>query len=118
MAHGALRPQIGVPWRVLAVIAAGGGIGALARQGIWALFPHHPGVFDWANLAINATGCALIAALMTVAAEVPHLHRLIPPFLGSGLLGGFTTFSTYIAGIQQSIDAGAPAGSAASARSP
>ena len=50
---------------------------------------------------------------MTVAGHVRHLHRLIPPFLGPGLLGGFTTFSTYIVGIQQSIDAGAPGVAAA-----
>lgn len=96
-----------IPWRVLGVIAAGGVIGALARQGVWALFPHHAGVFDRATLAINVTGCALIGALMTVA-EVRHRRRLLLPFAGPGLLGGFTTFSTYIVGIQQSIDAGVP----------
>ncbi len=96
-----------LPWRVLIVISAGGVLGALARQGIWAAFPRHPGAFDWATLAINVAGCALIGALMTVIAEVRPVHRLIPPFLGSGVLGGFTTFSTYIVGIQQSIDAGA-----------
>lgn len=102
----------GIPWRVLSAIAAGGVVGALARQGIWALFPRHAGVFDWATLAINVAGSALIGALMTVA-EARRLHRLIPPFLGPGVLGGFTTFSTYIVAIQQSIDVGAPGVAAA-----
>ena len=97
----------GVPRRVLIAIAAGGVVGALARQGIWAVFPHDPGVFDWATLVVNVTGCALIGALMLVAGT-GRLHPLMSPFLGTGVLGGFTTFSTYIVAVQQSIQAGAP----------
>ena len=110
MGRASWRAQLRhVPWRTLAVIAAGGVLGALARQGLWALFPHRAGVFDWATLGINAAGCALIGALMTLIAEVRHAHRLTGPFLGVGVLGGFTTFSTYIIEVQQSIDTGAAA---------
>ena len=98
-----------VPWLTLGVIAVGGVIGALARQGLWAAFPHRPGAFDWTTLGINAGGCALIGALMTAVTQVRHAHRLAGPFLGVGVLGGFTTFSTYIIEIQQSIRAGVPA---------
>jgi CrcB protein len=97
-----------IPWLALAVIAAGGVIGALARQGQWAAFPHRPGTFDWTTLGINAGGSALIGALMVAVAEVRHAHRLTAPFLGAGVLGGFTTFSTYIVEVQKSISAGAP----------
>ena len=97
-----------IPWLTLGVIAAGGVIGALARQGLWAAFPHPPGGFDWTTLGINAGGCALIGALMVAVSEVWHAHRLTAPFLGAGVLGGFTTFSTYIVEIQRSITAGAP----------
>jgi CrcB protein len=97
-----------IPWLALAVIAAGGVIGALARQGLWAAFPHRPGTFDWTTLGINAGGSALIGALMVAVAEVRHAHRLTAPFLGAGVLGGFTTFSTYIVEVQKSISAGAP----------
>lgn len=97
-----------IPWLTLAVIAAGGVIGALARQGLWAAFPHRPGTFDWTTLGINAGGSALIGALMVAVAEVRHAHRLTAPFLGAGVLGGFTTFSTYIVEVQKSISAGAP----------
>jgi CrcB protein len=90
------------------VIAAGGVIGALARQGLWVAFPHHPGAFDWTTLGINAAGCFLHRALMVAVAEVRHTHRLTGPFLGTGVLGGFTTFSTYIIDIQKSITSGAP----------
>jgi CrcB protein len=45
---------------------------------------------------------------MVAVAEVRHAHRLTAPFLGAGVLGGFTTFSTYIVEVQKSISAGAP----------
>jgi fluoride exporter len=96
-----------VPWETLAVIAAGGVLGALARQGLWAEFPRHAGTFDWPTLGINVAGCALIGALMTAITEVRHAHRLTGPFLGVGVLGGFTTFSTYIVDAQHDVTAGA-----------
>lgn len=97
-----------IPWLTLGVIAVGGVIGALARQGLWTAFPHRAGAFDWTTLGINAGGCALLGMLMTAVTEVRHAHRLTGPFLGVGVLGGFTTFSAYIIGIQKSISSGAP----------
>jgi CrcB protein len=46
--------------------------------------------------------------LMVAITEVWHAHRLTAPFLGVGVLGGFTSFSTYIVDIQKSVRAGAP----------
>lgn len=97
-----------IPWLTLAVIAVGGVAGALARQGLWAVFPRHAGVFDWTTLGINAGGCLLIGTLMTALGEVRGAHRLTAPFLGVGVLGGFSTFSTYILDAQQLISSGAP----------
>lgn len=97
-----------IPWLTLGVIAVGGVIGVLARQGLWAVFPYRAGALDWTTLGINAGGCALIGMLMTAVTEVRHAHRLTGPFLGIGVLGGFTTFSTYIVEIQRSVTAGAP----------
>jgi CrcB protein len=97
-----------IPWLTLSVIASGGVIGALARQGLWAAFPHRAGAFDWITLGINVGGCALIGVLMTAATEVRHAHHMTRPFLGAGVLGGFTTFSTYIIEIQRSITSGEP----------
>ncbi len=97
-----------MPWPTLGVIAVGGVIGALARQGLWTAFPHRAGAFDWTTLGINAGGCFLLGVLMTAVTEVRHAHRLTGPFLGAGVLGGFTTFSTYIVEIQGSITSGAP----------
>src|ERR1700689_208306 len=97
------RPDAG--WRTLAVIAVGGAAGALARYGLATAFPHPAGSFDWVTLGINVSGCALIGALMVAITEVWPGHPLARPFLAVGVLGGFTTFSTYIVDIQRSLDA-------------
>jgi len=76
---------------VLAVIALGGGLGALARYGISLWLPTTPGHFPWGTFLINVVGCFLIGVLMVRWGQRP----LLRPFLGVGILGGFTTFSTY-----------------------
>ncbi len=48
-----------------------------------------------ATLAVNTLGCALIGVLTVVALQVWVDVRLLRPALGTGVLGGFTTFSTY-----------------------
>ena len=86
-----------VRWRgpVLAVIALGGGLGALARHGLSRALPSPSGGFPWATFTANVLGCLLIGVLMVLVTEVGNAHRLVRPFLGVGLMGGFTTFSTY-----------------------
>ena len=80
---------------VLAVIALGGGLGALARYGLTIALPTPPGHFPWATFVTNVSGCLLIGVLMVLVTEVWRAHRLVRPFLGAGVLGGFTTYSTY-----------------------
>jgi CrcB protein len=96
-------------WDVLAVIAVGGGIGAVARHGVGAAFPQSPLDFPWPTLLINVVGCALIGVLMVVITEVVTPHRYVRPFLGVGVLGGFTTFSTYAVDAVRLVNAGRPA---------
>ncbi|MET9487697.1 CrcB family protein [Nocardia sp. NPDC006630] len=80
---------------VLAVIAAGGALGALARYGLAQVWPTHAGGFPWATFVTNVAGCFLIGVLMVVITDIRKAHPLTRPFLGVGILGGFTTFSTY-----------------------
>ncbi|WP_214323921.1 fluoride efflux transporter FluC [Nonomuraea sediminis] len=95
-------------WPVLSVISAGGVLGALARFGLQAAFPVPFGGFPWVTFWINVVGCLLIGVLMVLITEVVSAHRLVRPFLGVGVLGGFTTFSAYVVDIQRAVAQGAP----------
>ncbi|MFE9655152.1 CrcB family protein [Micromonospora sp. NPDC006431] len=95
------------PATVLGAIAAGGVLGALARGGLQAAFPHPPTGFPWATFGVNVTGCLLIGVLMAVLTARPA-GPLVRPFLGVGVLGGYTTFSTYVVDVQRAVAAGAP----------
>jgi fluoride exporter len=88
-------PPPRVHTQVLAVVAAGGALGALARWAVVEALPHSRGSFPWATLLTNVLGCFLIGVLMVVVIERLPDQRLVRPFLGTGILGGFTTFSTY-----------------------
>ena len=80
---------------VLPVIAAGGMVGASVRHLAEVTWPAADGGVPWATLAVNVAGCLLIGVLMVLVVEVGGAHPLVRPFLGVGVLGGFTTFSTY-----------------------
>ncbi|WP_330235812.1 fluoride efflux transporter CrcB [Streptomyces sp. NBC_00566] len=97
-------------WRgqgpVVAVVAFGGGIGATLRYAASLLWPvQNPG-FPWTTLLVNVSGCAVIGVFMVLISEVWTAHRLVRPFFGTGVLGGFTTFSTYAVEIERLVDAG------------
>ncbi|GIH14188.1 fluoride efflux transporter FluC [Rugosimonospora africana] len=104
----AQRAELGrAPWSVLGVISLGGAIGSLARFGIGYAFPASPTGFPLATFIVNVTGCLLIGVLMVLIGELWAGRRLVRPFLGVGVLGGFTTFSTYVVDIQRVAQNGA-----------
>jgi fluoride exporter len=65
--------------------------------------------FPWATFAANVSGCLLIGVLMVLVTEVWAGRWLLRPFLGVGVLGGYTTFSTYSVDVVRLVDAGVPA---------
>ncbi|MGW0818464.1 FluC/FEX family fluoride channel [Streptomyces viridiviolaceus] len=103
---GRRRPD----WRgqapVVAVVALGGAIGASARYGASLWWPTPTGGFPWTTFWVNVAGCAVIGVLMVVVTELRAGHRLLRPFFGTGVLGGFTTFSTYAVDSRQLFAAG------------
>ncbi|MFK0117848.1 CrcB family protein [Streptomyces sp. NPDC090994] len=85
---------------VLAAVALGGGAGAAARYAAALGWPAGAGGFPWAVFWVNVAGCAVIGVFMTVT-DVWPVHRLLRPFFGTGVLGGFTTFSTFTVDFRQ-----------------
>jgi CrcB protein len=81
---------------VIYVLAGvGGALGALARWALAEALPHSPAGWPWATLLVNLLGCLLIGVLLAVLlARFPESPWL-RPFLAVGVLGGFTTYSTF-----------------------
>lgn len=80
----------GLAWPVIAAVAAGGALGAVARHAVDLGLPAGPGEFPTGTLLINVVGCLLVGAVAGLLRR-PVLFA----FVGPGLLGGFTTLSTY-----------------------
>lgn len=96
------------PW-TLPVIGAGGAIGASARYALELAWPAGPAQLPWATLLTNTVGALLLGVVMVVVTEAGRRHPLWRPFLGVGVLGGFTTFSTYAVQVHQAVEHHAPA---------
>ena len=94
--------------RVLVVITVGGMLGAVTRHAVSLAVPTARGGLPWSTLIVNVTGCMLIGVLMVLILEARQAHPLVRPFIGVGVLGGYTTFSTYAVDAQVLIAEGRP----------
>ena len=93
---------------IYVLAALGGALGALGRWGLAEALPHSPGAWPWSTLAVNLVGCLLIGILLAVLlARFPDSPWL-RPFLAVGVLGGFTTYSTFAVDVVRLTDAGHP----------
>ncbi|MDT7659255.1 MAG: fluoride exporter [Pseudonocardiales bacterium] len=86
-------------------VAAGGALGALARYGLALAIPPVPGHFPLATFLTNVVGGLLIGVLIVVLTELTTPHPLARTFLVTGILGGFTTFSTYAVDVEHLLAA-------------
>jgi len=86
---------------ILIAISIGGVAGASARYGAGLIWPTASGHFPWTTFWVNVIGCALMGVLMVLVTERFSAHPLVRPLLGTGVLGGFTTFSTYTVDTQR-----------------
>jgi len=81
--------------RDITLIALGGAAGSVARYLVGRLMgPQADGAIPWHTFAVNATGAFIIGLLLVLAARLgwPGWWR---PLLAVGVLGGYTTFSTF-----------------------
>jgi CrcB protein len=78
-------------------VAVGGGLGAMARHGLNGLLAtRFGGAFPGGIFVINALGCLAIGLIAGLLAAVRlHIGEVARTFLVVGVLGGFTTFSSF-----------------------
>ena len=97
-ARGALDQQ------ELAAVFAGGFIGALARAALAQGISTRPGSWPWVTFAVNIAGALLLGYFITRLQErlPPSLYRR--SFLGSGICGALTTFSTMMVELLKMLD--------------
>ncbi|WP_431683966.1 fluoride efflux transporter FluC [Kitasatospora sp. KL5] len=93
----------------IAVVALGGALGGSARYAAALAWPTGTDAFPWTTLLVNTLGCGVIGVFMVLITELGTPHPLLRPFFGTGVLGGFTTFSTATVEVQSLVDHGAPA---------
>jgi fluoride exporter len=77
-------------------VAAGGALGSVARYGVNIAAGRllGPG-FPYGTLIVNIVGSFLIGLLVAVFAHLWQTSEAVKLFLVTGILGGFTTFSTF-----------------------
>jgi CrcB protein len=92
--------------RELAAIFVGGFLGALARLALVEAIPVRAGTWPWATFAANVAGALALGYLTTRLQERLPLSAYRRPFVGTGVCGALTTFSTMQLELLQMLDRG------------
>ena len=91
---------------LLGAVAAGGVLGSLARYAVGLALPHDVGSFAWSTFLVNVTGSGAMGVLVVWVLSMHSSHPWLRPFLGVGVLGGWTTFSSYALDVHAMVQAG------------
>ena len=93
------------------LVMAGGAVGSALRY-LVAVFAEKalPGSFPWGTFIVNVLGSALLGAILaTAVSDPPRLSIEARLLLGTGVMGGFTTYSTFNAEVMKALQDGSPA---------
>lgn len=78
------------------LVFAGAGLGGVLRYGVGAFVQSRAkGLFPWGTYVVNLTGCFVMGILMSLFESGVLLSEGARAFFAAGILGGYTTFSTY-----------------------
>lgn len=77
------------------LVACGGALGAMSRYGLGQCISQPQQIFPWATWWINIIGCLLAGVFFAFSQRFPILQQEARLLLMVGILGGFTTFSSF-----------------------
>lgn len=92
--------------RELAAIFVGGGVGTVLRIAVAQVAGGGDSGWPWATFAVNIVGAFVLGYAATRLQERLPLSSYRRPFLGTGICGGLTTFSTMQIELLRMIDDG------------
>lgn len=76
-------------------VACGGALGATLRYGAGFLISKPQGLFPWTTWSVNLLGCFFAGIFFAFTQRFPILQNEVRLLLMVGILGGFTTFSSF-----------------------
>jgi CrcB protein len=77
------------------LVACGGALGAMSRYGLGLYISQPQHVFPWATWWTNIIGCFCAGLFFALSETFPILQQEARLLLMVGILGGFTTFSSF-----------------------
>lgn len=78
------------------LVALGGALGSMARYGVGVALAAALGTtFPWGTLLVNVVGSFLIAVVAVLSTEAARLSEPMRLLLSTGVMGGFTTYSSF-----------------------
>ncbi len=94
------RPRAGRTWPrellVMVALGCGGMVGAVARYAVSIGLPTQTAGFPWDTFAVNVSGSLLLGIVLAVASELGPGGGLTRSVIGTGVIGAYTTFSTWM----------------------
>ena len=94
---------------MLALVAAGGAVGTWGRAALGQVMRRQPGDWPWSTLLVNLVGAFVLAVMLEVLGRLRKGHVPLRLALGTGLMGGFTTYSAFAVETVDLLRAGQPA---------
>jgi fluoride exporter len=92
---GGRSPSMRASLPVPAAVAVGGALGAPTRYGISLAVHITPGTFPWGTFWTNLSGSFALGLVMAFLLERFPPSRYLRPFVATGFLGAYTTYSTF-----------------------
>jgi CrcB protein len=90
----------------LALVGAGGVLGTALRVGLAEMFPRPQGAFPTTTLLVNWSGCLALGLLFALIEGDAAPARRWRALVGIGVLGAYTTFSTFALEVNRLVESG------------